>query len=167
MEPRVTPSSRKEWHVARWPPLAWIETALKLTALTVALVAASSLLKETNFTSPTAKTWIQIVILGVLSLGLVAAIYDRLLEREIIAMIFVIINNLGHWGMILLLFQTPKPITTLIIFGCLMLAGNLVKLGFLMKTDYKVRDIPKSMLYTLTGIYVLGYLSLVLIELLI
>jgi hypothetical protein len=34
----------------------------------------------------------------VLSLGLLVAIYDRILEREIIAMVFVILNNLGHWG---------------------------------------------------------------------
>jgi hypothetical protein len=167
MEPTKTPSPQKRWHITNWPTLAWIETALKLAAIATALVTAGSLLPGINFMPPTGKTWIQVVILGVLSLGLLAAIYDRLLEREIIAMIFVILNNLGHWGMTLLLLQFPKPTLTLLLFSSLMLAGDLVKLAFLFTTDYTVRDLPKSILYILTGIYTSGYIALLLIELLV
>jgi uncharacterized membrane protein YidH (DUF202 family) len=166
MEPTNTATPNRRWHIANWPTLAWIETALKLVAITVVLATAASLFQGTNFTPPIGKTWIQIVILGILSLGLLAAIYDRLLEREIIAMIFVILNNLGHWGMTLLLLQFPKPTSTLLLFSSLMLAGDLVKLSFLFTTDYRVRELPKSILYILTGIYTSGYVVLLLIELL-
>jgi hypothetical protein len=38
---------------------------------------------------------------------LVAATFDRLAEGEIVAMIFVAVNNLCHWGMVVALASEP------------------------------------------------------------
>jgi len=39
---------------------------------------------------------IELVLIGIAALGLLAAIGDRLLDREIVAMVFVCFNNLAH-----------------------------------------------------------------------
>jgi hypothetical protein len=80
-------------------------------------------------------------------------------------MAFVILNNLGHWGMTLALFSDPKPGQALLIFSLLMLTGDLVKLAFLKRPNFEVCDTPKSVLYGLTGFYAFGYLLLVVLEL--
>jgi hypothetical protein len=68
----------------------------------------------------------QFVIQAILSLGLVAAIFDRLIERELVAMVFVAFNNLGHWGVVAALASEPGPGSLLIAFCTLMLIGDLV-----------------------------------------
>ena len=156
----------KKWYIGQWPALAWIETVIKLVALGLALFTAITTLTHANFGPPIGKAWIQLVILGLLSIGLLIAIYDRILEREIIAMSFVLLNNLGHWGMLLALFGDRRPSQALLLFCMLMLAGDLVKLIFLRVHKFGVRDTPRAVLYGLTSIYAAGYLIIALLELL-
>lgn len=155
----------KRWHVAPWPPLAWLETVIKLTALVLGTIALVQALSGGTFALPGGLRMAQLVILALLSLGLVAAIFDRFAEREIVAMIFVIINNLGHWGMVVALASEPGPGGLLLAFAGLMLLGDLVKLVFLKVHDFSVRDTPKAVLYGLTSAYVVGYLAILLLEL--
>jgi hypothetical protein len=84
------------WHVAQWPPLAWLETLIKLIALVVAVVALIDSLAAGEFALPNGLRLAQLIVMTILSLGLVVAIFDRIAEREIVAMLFVILNNLGH-----------------------------------------------------------------------
>ncbi len=153
----------KKWHIASWPMLAWVETLIKLSALGVAIVAAFNALSPGSFQSPTGTTLLEFIILAVLSLGLLVAIYDRFIEREIIAMSFVILNNLGHWGLTVALLTDPKPSQALLTFSILMLIGDLVKIAFLSAHDFAVRDTPKTVLYGLTAVYIVGYLALVIL----
>jgi hypothetical protein len=155
----------KKWYVASWPPLAWLETVVKLAALILGIVALVQALSSGVFTLPNGLRLAQLVILAFLSLGLVAAIFDRLAEREIVAMVFVVINNLGHWGMVIALASEPGPGWLLLVFAGLMLLGDLVKLVFLRIHDFSVRDTPKAVLYGLTSAYVVGYLVILLLEL--
>jgi hypothetical protein len=153
------------WHVASWPPLAWLETAIKLAALILGIVALVQALDGGTFALPGGLRLAQLIILALLSLGLVAAILDRLAEREIVAMIFVVINNLGHWGMVVALATEPGPGGLLLAFAGLMLLGDVVKLVFLRVHDFSVRDTPQPVLYGLTSVYVVGYLVILLLEL--
>jgi hypothetical protein len=152
--PETAPNPK--WLLARWSGLAWLETVVKLAALSCAMVA----LIRTSGTTPSFPSdlaLVQWITLLVLALGLLVAIYDRLLEREIGAMVFVIINILGHWGMLFALTRQPGPGWLLPLFAGLMLLGDLVKLIFLRTSDFRVRDTPKSVLYGLTAIYAAGY----------
>jgi hypothetical protein len=154
----------KRWHVAQWHPLAWVETAVKVAAHVIALVALGRALQRGGWTWPGGGQLAQLVVLIVLSLGLVAAIFDRLAEREIIAMIFVLLNNLAHWGMVVALTIPPGPGSLLTYFAALMLIGDLVKLRFLAVTDFTVRDTPRSVLYGLTLFYVVGYVVILALQ---
>jgi hypothetical protein len=78
---------------------------------------------------------------------------------------FLLVNNLGHWGMTYTLMTDPGPGALLSVFASLMLLGDLVKLLFLRLYTFKARDVPKAVLYGLTAVYILGYCAIILIEL--
>ncbi len=157
-------TNKKHWHVAQWPPLAWLETAIKAAALIVGISALLGALSAGDFELPSGLRLAQLIVQAILSLGLVAAIFDRILEREIVAMIFVPFNNLGHWGLVVALASVSGPGSALVFFALLMLIGDLVKLAFIKVHDFKVRDTPRSVLYGLTGFYAAGYGLLLLLE---
>jgi hypothetical protein len=165
MSGEATQSGAEGWHVVSWPPLAWLETAIKLVAIIIGIVALAQALSGGALGLPSGITLVQWIILVILSLGLVVAILDRLREREIVAMAFVVLNNLGHWGMVVALAAEPGPGWMLPAFAALMLFGDLVKLVFLRVHDFRVRDTPKVAWYGLTSIYVAGYLAILLLEL--
>ena len=150
------------WHMAAWPPLAWLETVLKLGAIGVALGTLLDRLPDLALSVPAGVRLLQLVVLALLSFGLLLAIGDRLRDREVVAMVFVILNNLGHWSMVLLLAAGGD--VPLLTFLLLMIAGDVVKLIFIRVNRFKVRDLPQSVLYILTGAYVAGYLLLLLLE---
>lgn len=144
-----------EWYIGQWPPLAWLETAIKAVALIIGVVALVGALSYGAFALPRGVRLAQFVIQVILSLGLVAAIFDRLIGRELVAMVFVVFNNLGHWGMVAALASEPGPGSLLIAFCTLMLIGDLVKLVFLKVHDFRVRDTPRTVLFGLTSVYIL------------
>jgi len=159
-------STRRGWYVGQWPPLAWLETVIKASALVIGIFALGGALSGGTFALPGGLRLAQLVILVFLSLGLVAAIFDRLMERELVAMIFVIFNNLGHWGLVVALASEPGPASLLVAFSALMLLGDLVKFIFLKAHDFKVRDTPRAVLFGLTSAYVVGYAVILILELL-
>ena len=80
-------------------------------------------------------------------------------------MMFVVFNNLGHWGMVISLTGETWPRGMLLPFAGLMLLGDLVKLLFIRVHGFTVRAYSASLLLGLTSIYIIGYLLLILIEL--
>ena len=157
--------SSQKWHVAHWPPLAWLETGIKLVALGIGVGTAVAALTAPNFALPNGLRLVQFVILVVLSLGLIAAIFDRITDREIIAMGFVVLNNLGHWGMVLVLASANELGSAVSLFAGLMLLGDLAKIWFIKAENFTVRDFPQRTLYILTGVYIVGYALILLLGL--
>lgn len=163
----AAPPTAKQWHIGAWPPLAWLETVIKLVALGVGLITFADALTLGNFALPSGVRLVQMGLLVVLSLGLTAAILDRFVECEFIAFVFVLINNAGHWGMVIALASVVGAGLALSLFAALMLAGDLVKLVFFtVRTDLAVRDTARGGLYIPTSIYVAGYALLLVIEVL-
>lgn len=157
-------ATEKSWHIAKWPPLAWLETGLKLIALGIGVGTAVSALDNPSFALPSGLRLVQFILLIVLSLGLIAAIFDRLADREIVAMGFVILNNLGHWGMVLALASGYAVGNRVWLFAGYMILGDLVKIWFINVTNFTVRDFPQRTLYILTLVYVVGYALILLLE---
>jgi len=163
MAPSTT-APRKHWYVAHWPPLAWLETVIKLAALAIGIGAFAKAVSAGGFALPDGARLAQLIILAVLAFGLLVAILDRLVEREVIAMIFVLINNAGHWGMVAALASKRWDAgSALIGFAAPMLAGVVVKLIFLWRYQYRTRDTPIAVMYGLTGTFVVGYALLLIL----
>ena len=150
----------KKWRVDRWPLLAWGETVLKLAGMGFGFYALAAALRAGEIKLPAGPALAQWAILVLLSLGLFAAIVDRLQEREIITMVFVVLNNIAHWGFVVALMAGTSA--GLAAFAALFFAGDVVKIMFIRRHQFKVRDVPTRTMYTLTSVYALGYALIIL-----
>lgn len=144
------------WHVARWGLLGWIETGIKSLAFLCAYIAFASSV-TTGWSTPRGIRIVELVLVGIATLGLLAAIGDRLLEREIVAMVFVCFSNLAHLTLLASLLTTDGPGRLLTAFAVLMMCGELVKIRFLHSTGFTVRNTPTSIVIRLTVAYAIVY----------
>ena len=155
----------KQWYVANWSALGWLETGIKLVAFAAAILALIQALSSGTFNAPSGTRLVQGIILAFLALGLFGAIFERYMQREIIAMIFVLVNNVVHWGMVYALLTLPGPASLLLIFATLMLLGDLVKIYWLRVSGFTQDGRPQSIFYILTGGYIVGYAIILLLAL--
>lgn len=151
---------RPPWHVGDWGALGLLETALKAVAFACAYVAA--IVADGDTALPGGARLAILVLLVIAEAGLVAAIGDRWLEREITAAVFVIFNNAAHLAMILAVLRDVSA-GWIAAFAVLMLAGELVKIAFLRSTGFTVRDASPSLLVRLTAGYAAIYAAIALL----
>lgn len=150
--------------MGQWGGLGWLETALKLGGVGVGVAALVRAVGHPA-DAPAGGRLAEVVILAVLCLGLLAAIADRLWEREIVGVVFILAMNAGHIAMLAALLRDPDTGALLAAFAALMLAGDLVKLVFLATTGFAPRSAPRAVAYGVVGAYVAGYVALILIAL--
>jgi hypothetical protein len=149
---RVTATDERRWHFADYGALGWAESGVKAVAFLAAYVAFAHALGR-SLHSPSGIRVLELALIGVAELGLMAAIGDRVIERELFAMGFVLCNNLAHIGMLYALLAIPGPGLLLSAFCALMLGGELIKLTWLRTTEFTVRDVAPTVVQGL----VLGY----------
>jgi hypothetical protein len=159
---RVTATSDRSWHVGDYGPLGWAETAVKAAAFVCAYIAFAHAL-DRSLHSPSGIRIAEFVLIGVAELGLLVAIGDRLIEREAVAMGFVLFNNAAHLGMLYALLAVPGPGGLVSLFCAFMLAGELVKIVWLETTEFTVRGVAPLVVQGL----VIAYAGLYLVALLI
>lgn len=159
----MTGASRRDWHVGEWGPLGWLETALKGAGIVVGVAALVTALGRSADGAGGIRL-AQVILLAVLSAGLLAAVADRLLEREIVGMAFIPFMLAGHVCMTVALARDGDLGGYVVAFGALMLAGDLVKLGFLATSGFRVRDLPPAVPFALTGAYAAGYAALLVMQ---
>jgi hypothetical protein len=147
-------AATRDWHRGDWGPLGLLETALKAAAFACAYAAA--LVAAGPAGLPGGSRLAILVLLVVAELGLLAAIGDRWIEREITAAVFVLFNNAAHLAMILAVMRDVDG-GWILAFAFLMLAGELVKIVFLRTTGFTVRDAGSSLLVGLTAGYAVIY----------
>lgn len=144
----------REWHRGDWGPLGLLETGLKVVGFACAYAAA--LVADGPVGLPSGARLAVLILLAVAELGLLAAIGDRWLEREITAAVFVVFNNAAHLAMILAVLRDVDA-AWILAFALPMLAGELVKIVFLRTTGFTVRDASSSLLIGLTAGYAAIY----------
>jgi hypothetical protein len=153
----VTATTERSWHIGEYHPLAWAETAVKAVAFVVAYVSFVHAL-DRSLHSPSGVRILELALLGVAELGILLTIVDRVLERELIAMGFVVFNNAAHASMLYALFAVPGPGGLLSIFCALMLGGELIKWRWLHKTRPKLRELSLMAAQAFVVAYAVIYL---------
>jgi hypothetical protein len=144
------------WYIHNWTVLGWIETGIKAIAIIIGVLAFYLSLDSQEWIIPSGIRLVQLIILGLLSLGIFFAIFNRWQNKEIISMIFVFFNNIGHWGMFLSLLKGTGWFY-LPFFALLMMLGDLVKILFLKQTSYTERNISPILFIYATLVFVVGY----------
>ena len=151
----MTAVSDKGWHVGDYGRLGWAETAVKAVAFAIAFVALAHAL-DRELARPHGIHVFELLLLGVAELGLILAVGDRIVERELIAMGFVCIANAAHLGMLFALLADPGPGVLLSLFCAFMFTGEVIKLGFLRTTGFRVREVAPVVVQGL----VVGYAAI-------
>jgi len=144
------------WHIHNWTFLGWVETIIKTIAIIIGILAFCLSFGSEEWFFPSGIRLVQLIILGILSLGIFFAIFNRWQNKEIISMFFVIFNNIGHWGMFLSLLRGTGWFY-LQYFALLMMLGDLVKILFLKQTGYTERNILPRLFICATLVFVIGY----------
>jgi hypothetical protein len=153
------PADRTQWYIGNWTGLGWLETVIKLAGHAVAFYALTQIPAGS---SPSLALYV--VFLGIITLAYVNAIYDRWLEKEIIAMIFVFVNVAAHAAMTWALANGSTAIFQLgMLFAALMLLGDVVKIAFLLRTGFTVRQVKTWQMVTLVAGLVIGYALIILL----
>jgi hypothetical protein len=156
----VTATTSRSWHIGDYHPLAWAETAVKAVAFVIAYVAFAHAL-DRGLESPSGIRIAELALLGVAWAGLLLTIADRVLERELIAIGFVVFNNAAHLGMLYALFAVPGPGGLLSLFCACMLGGEIIKLRWLHRARPTLRQLSLMAAQAL----VVGYAAVYLVAL--
>ena len=144
------------WYIHNWSFLGWMETGIKSIPIIIGIIAFYFSWNSQEWIIPSGARLVQLIILGILSSGIFLAIFNRWQNKEIISMIFVVFNNIGHWGMFLSLIRNTGW-AYLPFFALLMMLGDLVKILFLKKNNYTERNISPDIFVYATLFFVIGY----------
>ena len=160
-------TGEKQWYVGKWPFLAWLETIIKSIAFGIGFYALTMIIRTNSILAlPSGVRLAQFGLQALLTLGLIAAIFNRIQEHEIIAMIFIIFNNLGHIGILAGLMTNILPASLRILFWLLMMIGDITKIFFLKAHHFTVRGAAPAVMFGLTFFYLFGYFVLIMLQLL-
>lgn len=149
--------SKGRWHVAPMSRLEWLETGLKIVAMIIAFITFARLFDSDGLSSPAGSAGIQSRILFWMAVGLAFAIIDRLQQREMFSIGFVVANDLAHWAMYLSFMSGLSAMAPVIAYCGFMMAGDLAKIAFFSTSPYTVRGIPRPVLLVGVGAFVVAY----------
>jgi len=143
----------KTWYVAPMARLEKVETALKVVAIVIAVV----LFFQTMGEGTGAGGGTSARIMRVMAIGLAIAILDRVQQRELASIAFVVCNDLAHWGMYFALSTGLASSVLVVAYCAFMMAGDITKIAFFATTKYSVRGAPKPLLLIGVGAFVVAY----------
>lgn len=148
---------RTSWHVAPMAPLEKLETGLKVIAIVIAAAVFFQTRWASGGTEVAGSLAIQTRIVRVMAIGLAIAILDRLQQRELVSITFVVFNDLAHWGMYFALASGLASTVGVVAYCAFMMAGDIAKIVFFATTDYTVRRAPKPLLLAGVAAFVVAY----------
>ncbi len=156
--------STQGWHTAHWGTWGWAETILKLIAIVAGLIAFVQSLGEIVVGGNPHLA--AVIVLALLSLASVGQVVIRLTQREIISVIFAVLNLLGHFGLLIALLRVPPDNTLAIVFGVFYVLGQLTKVQFLRVTGYTEGGANSSAMLRVTGVITAIYIVFTVLVLL-
>lgn len=151
-------SGQQGWHVANWGPLGLAETTVKAVAILIALVAVTG---GGALAVPQGRSlpyWLLVIV----AVGYVVAIADRLVDREITAVVFVVAMVVGHGAIVYAAGGSNWPAGAVQLFAGLMLLGDLVKIAYFATTGARVRGLAPVVPMVMTGTLACAYLLILL-----
>lgn len=147
-------SGQSGWHLAQWGLWGWAETLPKLIAIVAAVIAALAGGAWNVPDNHQLSFWLLVVV----AMGYVGTIADRWIDKEIFAMSFVVLMLIGHWSLVYAMGQPEWPSGRVRLFAGLMLAGDVVKIGYFATTRARVRGLSPVIPILMTSVLATAYL---------
>ena len=144
------------WHTAQWGTWGWAETILKLIAILAGIIAffqtAGDLVIGGN------PHLAAVIVLALAALASIAQLGIRFTQKEIVSLIFAVLNLLGHFGLLIALLRVPTDLTLALVFGVFYVLGQLTKVQFLRVTGYTEGGANTSAMLRTTGVIAILYI---------
>lgn len=124
------------WHTAQWGTWGWAETILKLIGVAFGILAFFQSNAANELTIGGNPRLAAVLLMGLLTLFSVTQVGIRFFQKEVVSMVFAVLNFLGHAALLMALLRVPTNLTLALLFGVFYLLGGLVKIQFLRATGY-------------------------------
>jgi len=156
----------RDWRCQKYGPLGWMETVIKILAIGVGIASLSIYNnKKRTFRSTRIA---QIVLMAIVGAVLIAGIVQRILDKELFALAFIILQVFGHWIMVIVLILSKDPGAFLFTFCFLMTLGEYIKLMFVFLADnIEVRFLNKPILFGISAAFIIVYLIVIILQIII
>jgi hypothetical protein len=151
-----TTTPNQGWHTAQWGTWGWLETIAKLVAIIAGFIALLNRLPGTSMLGGNPHL-AAVIILGLLTAASVAQVVVRLGQREIISMVFAVLNLLGHLALLLSIVQVPHHRLWPVLFGTFYVVGQLIKIQFLRISGYTEGGADTPSMVRVVGVMALLY----------
>lgn len=94
------------WHAAEWGALGWLETILKAVGIGAAVVGAATTVRAERFELSGVGYGVAGLAL-LLFLGAVFQLVLRVKQREIVSLVFAVLNGAGHASLVWVAILAP------------------------------------------------------------
>jgi len=153
----------KDWRCQRYGPLGWMETLVKVIGICVG-IASLSIYNRAQRTLRTTRI-VQIVFMAIAGAVLVGMIIQRVLDKELFALGFIVIHVIGHWIMVLILILSKDPGAFIFTYAFLMVLGEFIKVCFLfLAENIEVKFLTKPILFGISAFFVICYLIIIILQ---
>lgn len=156
-------STRQGWHVTNWGLYGWIETALKGIALVIGIAAALSIPVDAPLALAGHPRVLAVLLLLGLSLGTLVQLTFRVIQREVISVLFAVLNTAGHVGIVWALLRDPTIQIAPLLFCAFYLLGELAKQRFLRTTGYVEGPLDSASIIRTSLFLALVYVALIVL----
>eukprot|EP01121_Diplochlamys_sp_Union-15-3_P019135 TRINITY_DN712_c0_g2_i1.p1 TRINITY_DN712_c0_g2~~TRINITY_DN712_c0_g2_i1.p1 ORF type:complete len:178 (-),score=25.26 TRINITY_DN712_c0_g2_i1:11-544(-) len=145
--------------------LGWIETFIKIIAIATGF-ASLALYGAAPSEYLTARLVI-IVAFGLLQLVYVAIIVCRILDGELFAIAFSIVQTLAHLAIFVVSIKSEEPDEVIFVYAFLGILGEFVKILFLFlkkKEEFSVKYLPRSVLWAISIVIAVLYIIILICQ---
>jgi len=140
-----------------------METLVKLLAIGVGIASLSIYLNQPLNYLGTRIT--QMALMGIIAVVYLAAIAQRIRDKELFALGFIIVLNVGHIIMLLILVLSKDPGAFIFTYAFLMILGEFIKVCFLfLAENIEVTWLSKNLLFIISGVFIIIYLIILILQ---
>lgn len=151
------------WHTVQWGTWGWAETILKLIALALGVLAFFQSNPASELVIGGNPHLLAVIVLAILTLFSVGQVGIRFTQKEIVSMIFAVLNFLGHAALLVAMLRVPTDLTLPILFGVFYTLGGIVKVQFMRVTGYTEGGADSPTMIRVSALMALPYIVFVVL----
>eukprot|EP01118_Nematostelium_gracile_P012715 TRINITY_DN4688_c0_g1_i1.p1 TRINITY_DN4688_c0_g1~~TRINITY_DN4688_c0_g1_i1.p1 ORF type:complete len:189 (+),score=33.36 TRINITY_DN4688_c0_g1_i1:64-567(+) len=153
----------RDWRCQKYGPLGWMETLVKLIAIGVGF-ASLSIYNNKKRTFVKARI-AQIVLLAIIGVMYVAMFVQRIFDKELFAIGFMVLQIFSHWIVVIVLILSKEPGHFIFTYVFLMIMGEYIKIMFLaLAENPEVKFFNKPILFVISIVLILLYLITLILQ---
>lgn len=145
----MTKDKPQGFYIGSWGGWGWAETALKVIAAGFGIAAFLATTGADGLIIGDSPELLALILMAGLTLNPLISLVLRVRQKEIISIVFTIVNLIGHAALLIALARDPLNARDYgIAFGVFYTLGELAKLRFLQVTHYTEMGLKSESMIT-------------------